>query len=427
MEEIRKEIKKGITVHLIETDKFKTNLLSVFFTTPMLRENVTYNALIPAVLIRGSSNYKTTEEINKELDKMYGAVLDGGIEKAGDNQVLKFYLECLNDEYLPKQDNLLDKSLNLLSELIFNPQVQNGEFNKEYVDGEKEKLRQIIDGKIDNKANYAFTRCIEEMYKDKPYGLYKYGYTKDLEQINAKNLYEKYLNLIKDSKIDIFLSGKLPKDVIEKIEKLLENVNEREPNYIYSDKEENKEEIEPKVIKEDMDIMQAKLVMGLDVVSTKKDEKYVALVYNAILGGTPTSKLFQNVREKASLAYTASSSYLRQKNNIFIKCGIETKNFEKAKEIIEEQLEEMKQGKFNDDDIKSAKRSIISVVKCIPDEQDMGITYYFGQELSSSKMDFNEYTKKIEDVTKEQIQDLAKNVFVNTVYLLKGEDKNGDN
>ena len=426
MKEIRKEIKKGITVHVIETEKFKTNLLSIFITTPLTRDHVTSNALLPAVLMRGTKNMRTSEEISKNLDKMYGATLDGGVEKAGDNQVLKFYLESLNDDYLPEKEDLLQKSIQMLWEIIFHPLIKDGAFQKEYVEGEKEKLKQIIEGKIDNKANYAWNRCIEEMYKGEAFGLYKYGYIEDLEKITSENLYERYLKLISNSKIDIFLSGKLPDDVMKKIEENIQELKERNPEYILTESQVKEETKEPKMIEEKMEIAQAKLVIGLDVLANQKEDKYIALVYNGILGGIPTSKLFQNVREKESLAYTASSSYLRQKNNIFIKCGIEAKNYKKAKEIIEEQLKDMEQGKFTKEDIESAKRNIISVVKCIPDEQDLGITYYFGQELSAIKMDFKEYIQNIEKVTKEQIQELAKKVKINTIYLLKGGQEDGN-
>ena len=136
-------------------------------------------------------------------------------------------------------------------------------------------------------------------------------------------------------------------------------------------------------------------------------------------GGTANSKLFQNVREKASLAYTASSSYVKAKNNIFIKCGIEIANFEKAVKIIKEQLEDIKNGKFEEADIDDAKRTIISNVKTIPEEQDTEITYYFGQEISNVKYTLEEYVEKINKVTKEQIQKLEEKININTIYFLK--------
>ena len=136
-------------------------------------------------------------------------------------------------------------------------------------------------------------------------------------------------------------------------------------------------------------------------------------------GGTANSKLFQNVREKESLAYTASSSYVKAKNNIFIKCGIEIANYEKALNIIKEQLEDMKNGKFETEDIEDAKRMVISNVKTITEEQDTEITYYFGQEISNIKYTLEEYVEQIQKVTREQIQDLAQKIKINTIYFLR--------
>ena len=176
-----KEIKKGIKLHIIETEKFKTNLTAIFLTLPITKENVTKNSLISAVLRRGSKNMTTMAQISQELEEMYGASFDCGIDKTGDNHVLKFYLESINDNFLPNQgENILKKSIEKIFEIVFNPLTEDGAFKEEYVKQEKENVKRIIEGKPDNKARYAFDRCIEEMYKDKPYGLYKYGYIEDL-------------------------------------------------------------------------------------------------------------------------------------------------------------------------------------------------------------------------------------------------------
>lgn len=203
-------------------------------TTKLNRENVTKNALVPAVLRRGTKNLTTQEEINKKLEEMYGASLDCGLDKTGDNQVLKFYIETVNDEFLPQEaENMLKTSLEKIFEFVFNPYLENGCFKKEYVEQEKENIKQIIDGKIDNKARYSLDRCIEEMYKDKPYGLYKYGYVEDMKNINEKNLYEYYQQLINECKIDIFVSGIIDEET-ENIIKNNENIiklKDREPQY----------------------------------------------------------------------------------------------------------------------------------------------------------------------------------------------------
>lgn len=421
MEYKQTEIKKGIKLHTIKTEKFKTNLIAIMLTTKLNRENVTKNALVPAVLRRGTKNLTTQEEINKKLEEMYGASLDCGLDKTGDNQVLKFYIETVNDEFLPQEaENMLKTSLEKIFEFVFNPYLENGCFKKEYVEQEKENIKQIIDGKIDNKARYSLDRCIEEMYKDKPYGLYKYGYVEDMKNINEKNLYEYYQQLINECKIDIFVSGIIDEET-ENIIKNNENIiklKDREPQYnepeIIAKRTEKENDVQ-----ESMDVTQGKLIIGMDLDIDDDNLRFDVMIYNSIFGGSANSKLFQNVREKASLAYTASSSYYRLKNNIFINCGIEIKNYEKALEIIKQQIEDMKKGDFTDEEVENAKKGIIASIKTIDDEQDTEITYFFSQELSKSKCNIEQYMQRISEVTKDKGVDVANKVSINTVYFLK--------
>ena len=416
------KIKNGINLNLIKTDKFKTNLLSVFLTVPLNENTITKNALIPAILRRGSNNLKTQEEISKTLEEMYGASFDCGVDKIGDNQVLKFYLETINNSYVENEENILKEAINILLDLVFNPLVNNNKFDETYVESEKNNLKQIIEGRKDAKATYALERCIEEMYKNLPYALYKYGRLEDLENINAENLYEQYKKLINECKIDIFISGDITEEVKNEVieNKNIVNLEERNPNYIESNKENRiKQEKQEEIVSESMDVTQGKLILGLDVLKEQEDDKYTALIYNAILGGTPNSKMFQNVREKNSLAYTASSSYIRQKGNIFVKCGIEIDNYEKALKIIKEQIEDMKKGEFTEEDIKQAKVNIVSTIKFIPEEQDTELLYYFSQELSGYQMNSEEYISKVNSITREQIIELANRIQINTIYFLK--------
>ena len=421
-----KEIKKGIKIHFIQTNKFKTNLFAIFLTTPICRQTVTQTALIPAVLRMGTANLKSQEKISIELENMFGATLDGGVEKIGDNQVIKFYLETLNDNYVPNNKNLATKSIELLLDVIFNPLTENGGFKKEIVETEKNTIKRLIDGKIDNKDLYSYTRCIEEMYKDKPYGLYKYGYIEDLASINEKNLYDDYKKIINEAKIDIFISGNFESEQILDIISSNENIKkiqERNDTHIINTEEtEKKEKVEIKTIKEEKDVTQGKLVIGLDIDYNEPNSKYAMCIYNVILGESATSKLFQNVREKAGLAYSARSTYLRQKNNIFIRAGIEIKNYEKALNIIKEQLEDMKNGKFTDEDIANAKKYMIAGIKTLQDEQDSEITYYIGQEISGKLLSFDEYTNKIHWVSREDVIKIANSININTIYFLKNNE-----
>lgn len=417
------EINKRIKIHHIDTNNFKTNLFAVFLAIPLKRENVTLNALLTSVLRRGTMNMPSQDIISKRLEEMYGASFDCGIEKSGDNHIMKFYLEALSEEFLPEKEELTQKCMEIILDIVLNPLVENEGFKEEYVNSEKNNLKQIIESKIDNKSKYALDRCIEEMFENKPYGLYKYGYVEDIEKITSQELYKYYKELINSCKIDIFCSGILDNKKINKIiqeNEKIKNLNEGNPKFIVNnEKTEELETKEERVIEEHMQISQGKLVLGLRVNLQEENSRFATSVYNAILGGGANSKLFQNVREKESLAYTAGSNYIRQKNAILIRCGIEIENYEKALNTIKKQLTEMKEGDFTDKDIENAKKLIIESVKNITSEQDTEITYYYGQELSDLSMTIEEYEEKIKNIEKEDIIKIANATSVEIIYFLR--------
>ena len=264
------------------------------------------------------------------------------------------------------------------------------------------------------------------MYGEKGFGLYKYGYLEDVEGITAKSLAESYQKLIDTCKIDIFISGDLKELDVKNILESNENVKklvERKPNYILNNEStESKQKVDKVQEKnEKLDVAQGKLVIGLDALSKQKDLGCVALVYNAILGDGVNSMLFQNVREKASLAYSAKSKYVKQKGNIFIRCWIEIDNYQKALDIIKEQLDNIRNGNFTDEDIENAKCYLISGIKSIEEEQDSEIVFYIGNEITNVDMSLKKYMEVIESITKEQIVEFAGSLEYNTIYFLSNK------
>lgn len=310
-----KQIKENIKIHTIETSKFKTNIVSIFLTTPLNRKTVTSNAVLTAVLRRGNNALKTQQEISEHLEEMYGASFDCGIDKMGDNQVLKFYIESINDIYLPKQENILLKTVELLLDIVFNPLIENNAFKKEYVDMEKENIKQIIENKIEDKAEYATNRCIEEMYKNEPYGLYKYGYIEDLENITPEALYQHYLKLIKNCKIDIFVSGSVNEKATEIIEnnRNIQELEGRKVQTIFTNNESNNE---TKTIEESMNVTQGKLILGLDL---KNNSKYATTVYNAILRRNSSVKIVSKCKRKSTFSICCTIKICKTKKYYFNK------------------------------------------------------------------------------------------------------------
>lgn len=415
-----------IKIKRFENNKFKTNEIAVFVTIKQTQENATKNALIPAVLRRGSANFQNQLEISKKLENMYGASFNCGVDKSGDYIILKFFIETINNEYSDSKENLAQEAFNLLTDIVFNPLVENDGFNINYVKQEKDNLAKIINSKKDDKANYAYQRCIEEMFKNNPYGIYKYGSLQDLEKINEKNLYEYYLNIIQNSPIFIYINGKNANSINadENINNNFKiafnnNSNEYTENDDLQEKNENAKVValQPiNIVKEKLDVTQGKLIIGLNAPS---ENKYAVTMYNTILGGGANSKLFQNVREKESLAYYASSRYIRRKNAIIIRTGIELANYDKAVKVIKEQLEEMKKGNISDYELTSAKTLILASLKLIPESQEDIMAFDFDQDVFNENLTFEQYYKKIENITLNEIIDVANQVRINTIYYLE--------
>ena len=418
------EIKQGIKAHLIKTDLFKTNMIAGMITVPLVRENVTKNALIVSMLRRGTAHYKTQLELSRALEDLYGASFECGIDKYGDNQILRFYMDAIEDKFALNNEEILQNAIHILLDIMCNPVLENGKFKEEYLSVEKENLAKIIESKIDDKDLYAYETCISKMYGENGFGLYKYGYLEDLEKINSENLTEHYQNLIQNSKIDLFISGDFDEKNVKNIILNDENIQKLHPrieNYILNNEEtESKQEVaQVNEIVEKMDVTQGKLVIGMDVCSKVDKVQFKTLLYNIVLGSGANSLLFQNVREKESLAYSIKSLYVKQKANIFIRAGIEIPNFEKAVRLIKEQLEMMKKGEFSDADLAAAKEYVKAGIVAIETEQDTGIIYYIGQEISKTNTSIEEYQRNIEQITRDDIIEIANSVKINIIYFLK--------
>lgn len=406
-------------VHLYQNNNFKSNVIATFLLTDLNREEVTKNALIPAVLRRGTEKLKTMKEISTYMNDMYGAVFDASVDKIGDKQSIQLYLSVIDNNYALEGENLLSKALYFIYDVLYHPKLENHAFDEKYVEGEKETLRELIKGKINNKGAYANARCLEEMLEDDPYALYKYGYEEDLEKITPENLYAHYQKLLKEGEIHFYISGNVDQEKI--LTFFYENFERKEENYpeIIRTKKANIDFEKVKEVTEHMDVVQGKLVLGYDVkVPLTAKSFYTMLVYNAILGSSSNSKLFQNVREKASLAYTIRSSYIKHKGILMISAGIESGKYEKALELTKIQVDDMKKGNFTDDDIIDAKVFLENLFTSCLDDQTTMIELGIGQFVAGVNDNIEEMIDNIKKVSKEEIIQIANEIKLEMVYYL---------
>ena len=408
---------KGINLTLIPEEKFKSNLVSIYIQRILDRDEVTMNALLPSIIKSGSEKYPSAREMSYHQDDLYGVSIGADSSKRGESQVITFKIISTDEEYLDEQ--IFKKVVKYLDEVVNHPLVIDGGFKEEYVAIEKENLKNRIESIINDKGRYAVERAREEMFKNEKYGISDLGYLEDIDKITAKGLYEHYVNIMKTSPIDIVVEGNFDEDEI--VEIISNGFDFHRENIIEIPRADFIKKVdEIKVIKEEMDITQGKLVMGYRCNVDYKDEfKYYSLfVGSNVLGGGPHSKLFVNVREKESLCYYIYSSLEKYKTSIFISSGIESENYDKTVELIGEQLKSLKEGKISDEELLNSKSAIISSLKTIKDSLGGSSDFYFSQSMGGTNTTVEKIIEMIEKVTVSDIVEAFKNIELDTIYFL---------
>ncbi len=414
-----KQICTGVDLRILENTKFKTNTLSLFFHLALKRETVTMAALLPSVLKRGSEKYPKLSHMARHLADLYSASCSAGVRMKGDGEVLYITMEYIADQFIG--ENLTQQVLEFMKEFVFFPKVENQGFVPEYVESEKENLKESILGLINDKKEYADVKCREAMFGGAGYGMFEAGYVEDLEKITPQSLYDFYRDVVENAKVDIFLGGTVTQETEALVETILGSVlSAREGTYPKTVPAVSKR-AEVQYVVEEMQASQSKLAMGLCCGVTPTEKEYYALmVGSCIFGGSPFSKLFNNVREKLSLAYYAAARTDRLKSVMMISSGIQTENYQAAYDEIMVQLEKMKQGDIEDAELMAAKKYLENGLRSMEDSRLAKEDYYLSQIIMGQKQSLEELLSCLGAVTKEEIVSVMKKVTLDTVYFLKG-------
>jgi len=406
-------------VHLCSTEKYKTNQIALYIRQPIEEENHTKVSLIPSVLRRGTVEYPTSQKIRQALDQLYGASLYSDVMKRGEEQVIVFRLEVPNEKYLSDRTPLFEKAMQLLSQILFHPLLENGTFSEKYVELEKDLLKRKLSQIIDDKIRYANKRCTEEMFSEERFRLNASGSEEQIPHITSKDLYEYYQKMLASHPMELFVVGDLAKDEVEGVVRKHFSFKNRTELIKMPETKVQVEVKKEKVIIEKTKIQQGKLHIGCRTNTSFQSDDYIPLVVcNGVFGGYAHSKLFRNVREKESLAYYVSSSIESHKGFMMIMSGVEPTNYEKTVKIIKDQLNEMVQGNISEEEIAQTKAIIINQMKESNDLPVQLMERYFHGIVGGVKRKTEEVIAQIEAVTKEQIQRVAQKIEIDTIYFL---------
>ncbi|GIQ68579.1 peptidase M16 [Xylanibacillus composti] len=414
-----------IRLHVLPTDRFKTFAVSMFMGRKLEEDTVTPTALAPFVLRRGNAAYPETKRFREALDHLYGAGFGFDIYKRGDAQIVQFRMDVINDKFVQDDRSLLAETLSFLGETITNPHTEQGGFSSKYVEEEKETLRKRLDAVVNDKIRYAAERCIEEMCEGEPYRLHPLGNRDQLKGLDAENLYTAYQAWIREAALDLYVVGDVSMDAVKELVAKHFRLSGGEPA-AYPEVSVRAGRGTVKTVTDRLDVKQGKLNLGLRLPITYAHADYpAALMYNGILGGYPHSKMFVNVREKASLAYYASSRFDGHKGILTIQSGIEFEKYEQALAIMKEQLEAMKRGDISDVEYAQTQAMIANHVREIQDSAHEMIGFDFNAVLSGKTRTPKQLLEAVKSVSRDQIRAVAEQVELDTVYFLR-DRKEGD-
>lgn len=415
----RKKVAEGVFLTYLPARKFKTGFLSAQFVTPLRAETAAYNALLPAVLRRGTMRCPDMQSLSAALDLLYGARAEYTVRKKGETQCVGFVASAIDDAFVPGGERLLEPVAALVGELVCDPVTRNGRFLPAYVEGEKDNLADAIRSIINDKRDYADMRLLQEMCQGEPYGVSRLGDLKTLEKITVPKLYAHYLDLIASSRLELFYSGQAEESRVEQALAEAFSTLPRESIRETAPSSGGTARPEPRLVTEALDVTQGKLGMGLRCGS---GDVPAMLLVNALFGGTSNSKLFLNVREKLSLCYYAVSQYHRSQGLITVSSGIEFQNYQQAYDEIMVQLEAVQKGRLEDWELEGARSTLRNAFRSMGDSQGRLEDFYLGQAATGQIGTPEDFVRELEAVTLDRVLAAANTLTLDTVYFLKGKE-----
>ena len=421
----------GVTLRVCRTEKFKSNTLSVSAVLPVERESAYKTSLLFSVLRRGTDRYPTLAELNARLDYLFGTEIAIHNFYRGDSQIVGFSAEFLGAEYLPAGENLLKEVLDVLCRILFHPLLdENGCLLEKYVESEKKLQCDAIRALKNNPRSWAANRCREMIYENEPCGIPPYGQEEQVMAVTPRELTAHWRELLSRISLDCFYVGNTSPEEISAA--LCETFGKEsfgsgcaEANRLLRVVVPPRAEV--RYGEEELPVSQGHLMIGLRTATTLTDPGFFATVLmNELLGVSPISKLFMNVREKLSLCYSCSSIYDFYKGTVLIHCGLDPVNRERAREEIFAQIAAMQRGDFTEEELTAAKQSLENSYRQLTDSPGAMENFYYGRALVGSSHTVESTREGFAKVTREDVIAAAKALRTDTVYFLKGTLEEGE-
>ena len=401
---------------VLKNEKFKRNRISINFIVPNSREKATMYALLPGILERAYEDYPDMQTFSRKLNRMYAAQLSVGNAVIGANRCLRFTVQGIKNEYCINGEDLLAQLCDVLLGVIFRPCLEDGAFVSDWLEVEKFKLREDIQGEINDKRGYCVKNARRKFFGDGLNGVERMGYLDEIDGITPQQLYECYKELLSQAVVEIFITANNPDSAIEKL------------TSAFAQRSENNTHILPvtavpvkdaEYFSESMDTTQSKVCL---LYTTERllteDERYHMLVASALYGGTASSRLFKNVREKQSLCYYCAAGFNGFTSSMSVDSGVEHHNTQRTIDAVQIELQNMIEGEITDEEINQTKLIIKNSLKANYDGLHGLEAWYLNEAIRGTAFTPEMVMDRVEAVTADDIRNVLKLLNLNVVYTL---------
>ena len=411
----------GITLRCCPDSRFKQGTLSIQFVRPMCRQEAAMNALLPAVLLRGTQQHPDLRSITQRLDDLYGAAVGAVVRRVGDYQTTGLSCGFIDDQYAMAGDQVLAPMIEFVGQLLFQPALEEGLFRSDYLESEKRNLILAIEARRNDKRVYAASRLTEIMCRADSFGIPRLGTTEDVAAITPEKLFDHYRKVLRESPVELFYVGAANMETVACLLRPLFAQLRRAP--ITLPAQTSFCDGGSGAHTEQMEVTQGKLCMGFVTPITLRHPDFVSMqVLNTLYGAGMTNKLFMHIREELSLCYDIGSGYHGSKGILTVSAGIDCGHSQLVQDKILEQLEACRQGKISPEELASAKEALISQLRATHDSPAAIEGYYATTALSGLELTPQTYIQAVQAVTLEQVMAAAQSLRKHTVYFLKGVD-----
>ena len=417
----REELGRGISLTRIYDKKFKSNCVKIAFISPLNEKNSLRqcNASNSACDIECGDTF--TNKAYFHTHRVVWFEHRHQLWPPGDYQSVGLSASFISDDYTIDGEVISVQVVRQLLNCLLRPHLVDGKFCEKYFTLRKQELIDAIVATVNDKRGYALLQAKKLIFEGEPAAVSAIGTVELAENITQEDLLRQHKKLLESAKIEITISGGgntvAAENLIRNEMAALERVSPVEKiDYRHN----SPAKAEPVYREIKMQVSQSKMVMAF---KSDYEDIYTAKLFCMLLGATPFSKLFANVREKMSLCYYCSSAYADRKGTLFIDSGVESCNIEKAKKAIEEQLEAICNGDFTEEELENTKKSLCGGFKSNYDSIYDIMGWYAAQNTRNTAFTPEEINERIAKLTREDIISCAKTFKPDTVFVIRGEEE----